>query len=83
MLGEHVLEISLIELPARNIREYGPETERKNGAAHEAMTCREQQLPIPFHGAQDLERILASLLQGIGLPHDTAARQQFDAGFVG
>src|SRR6516164_8132264 len=42
MLGEHLLEIGLIELLARDIREYDPEAERKNGSAHEAMTGRKQ-----------------------------------------
>ena len=83
MLGEHLLEIGLIELLARDIREYGPEAERKDGSAHEAVTGRKQQLPIPLQRAHDLERILASLLQGIALPHDAATRQQFDFCLVG
>jgi hypothetical protein len=33
--------------------------------------------------AHDLERILASLLQGTSLPHDAATRQQFDFCLVG
>ena len=73
----------LIELLARDIREYGPVAERKNGSAHEAMTGWKQQLPVPFQRAHDVESIFASLLQGIGLPHDAAARHQFDFCFVG
>ena len=38
MLGEHLLEIGLIELLARDIGEYRPEAERKNGSPFEAMT---------------------------------------------
>ena len=39
----HLLEIGLVELPARDIREYGPEAERKDGFAHEAVTGRKRQ----------------------------------------
>ena len=42
MPGEHLLEIGLIELLARDIREYDPEAVRKNGSALEAMTGRKQ-----------------------------------------
>ena len=83
MLGEHFLEIGLVELPARDVREYGPETERNDGFAHEAMTGWKQQLPVPFQRAHDIERIFARLLQGIAFPHDAAARQQFDLALVG
>ena len=83
VLGEHLLEIGLVELLARDVGEYGPEAERNNGFAHEAMTGRKQQLPIPFQRAHDIERIFARLLQGIALPHDAARRQQFDVALVG
>src|SRR5689334_22924018 len=83
MLGEHLLEIGLIELLARDVREYGPKAERNNGPAHEAMTGRKQQLPIPLQRAHDVERIFASLLQGIALPHGAATREQFDFCLVG
>ena len=83
MLGEHLLEIGLIELLARDIREYGPEAERKNGSALEAMTCRKKQLPVQLHRPHDLERVLASLLQGAALANDAATRQQFDFYLVG
>ena len=83
MLGKHLLEIGLVELPARDIREYGPEAERNDGFAHEAVTGWKQQLPVPFQRAHDIERILARLLQGIALPHDAATRQQFDFCLVG
>ncbi len=83
MFGEHLLEIGLVELLARDIGEYGPEAERKNGSAHEAMTGWKQQLPIPLQRAHDLERIFARLLQRTALPHDAATRQQFDFCLVG
>src|SRR5262249_35765430 len=47
MLGEHLLEIGLIELLARDIREYGPEAERKSESALGAMTRWKPHLPIP------------------------------------
>jgi len=37
MFGEHLLEIGLVELLARDIGEYRPEAERKNGSPLEAM----------------------------------------------
>src|SRR6516225_11784740 len=84
MLGEHLLEIGLIELLARDIGEYRPEAERKNGSALEALTGWKQQLPISLQRAHDLERIFASLLQRTALPHGGAmTRQQFDFCFVG
>src|SRR5262252_9886591 len=83
MLGEHLLEIGLIELLARDIREYGPEAEWKSGSALEVMTGWKQELPIPLHRAHDVESILASLLQGAALPHNAATRQQFDFYLVG
>src|SRR6516162_1174762 len=83
MLGEHLLEIGLIELLARDIGEYRPEAERKNGSALEAMTGWKQQLPISLQRAHDLERIFASLLQRTALPHGAMTRQQFDFCFVG
>src|SRR5262245_43839193 len=83
MLGEHLLKISLIELLARDIGEYGSVSERKNGLAREAMPLGKQQLPIAPQRAHDLERILASLLQRVALPHGAAGRQQVDFGLVG
>src|SRR6185312_8940594 len=83
MLGEHLLEIGLIDLPARDIGEDGPEAERNDGPAHEAVTGRKQQLPIPLQRAYDIERVLSSLLKGIALPHVAATRQQFDLYLVG
>src|SRR5262245_30880185 len=83
MLGEHLLEIGLIELLASDIGEYCSEAKRKNGSAHEAMTGRKQQLPIPLQRAHDIERILAGLLQRIAHPHGAMTRQQFDFCFVG
>ncbi len=83
MLGEHLLEIGLIELLARDVREYGSITERNNGSTHEAMTGRKQQLTVLFQCAHDIERILAGLLQGIAHPHGAAVRQQLDVCLVG
>jgi hypothetical protein len=39
MLGEHLLEIGLIELLSRDIGEYCSEAERKNGAALASEDC--------------------------------------------
>jgi len=83
MLGEHILEIGLIELLARDIGEYRPEAERKNGSALEAMTGWKQQLPISLQRSHDLKRIFASLLQRTAFPNGATTRQQFDFCFVG
>src|SRR5689334_20870347 len=47
------------------------------------MTGRKQQLPIPLQRAHDVERIFASLLQGIAFPHGAATREQFNFCLVG
>src|SRR5215469_17108377 len=83
MLGEHLLEIGLIELIARDIGEYRPEAERKNGSPPEAMTGWKTQLPVSLQRAHDPERIFASLLQRTALPHGATTRQQFYFCFVG
>src|SRR5262249_37158830 len=83
MLGEHFLEIGLIELLARDIGEYRPKAERKNGSALEAMIGRKQQLPIALQRAYDLERIFARLLQRTARPYGAMTRPQFVFCFVG
>src|SRR5690242_18970012 len=83
MRRENLFEAGLIELLARDIREYGPEAERKNGPACKAMTGWKQQSPIPLQRAHNIERILSSLFQWIALPHGAATRQQRDLYLVG
>ncbi|MEY9470080.1 hypothetical protein ABH992_002479 [Bradyrhizobium yuanmingense] len=83
MLGEHLLEIGLIELLAGNVSEHGPEAERNDGPAREAMSRRKQQLPVALQRTHDLECIFASLLQRIAFPHHTTTCQQLDLRLVG